>query len=473
MAHRVEGGLSRRSLWVAQGASLVGLLGWVLVVRALATFPGVVPRLGTLEAGIVLAVVPTLLWLLLFYVQDAREPEPLGYVLRAAGAGAVLGAAFALPLGRALAPAAAFPSTGVVLGGLLLAAAVQEFAKFLAVRYTVFESSEFDEVADGVTYGTAAGLGLAAVLNVHLVVAGAGVDPVPATLRIVVTALAHATFGGVLGYFLGRAKLQGRWREVAWGYGAAVVLNALFAYLLAEVTRSGLAYRPWYGFVLAAAVAVAVTALLLWRVRSLGPSTAAGTTAGAGQPSWSRLDLRLWVALLVLLALGLAPVRAAVGAVTIFAHPDGLRLTYPAGWLAARRDGAALAVQAPVSRGPVPTELRVTAAPRPRGQSPAAIAAADAVARSGAFPLYRALAIEPASVPGAEAVAVEYAFVTDPHAAVLAAERIPAVVRGVELVVVTSTRVFRVDLRTSAGGFEQVRPTFDRIRRSVRVEERS
>lgn len=472
MVHRVEGGLSRRSLWVAQAASLLGLLGWVLVVRALAAVPGASSGLGTLGAGIVLAVVPTLLWLLLFYVQDAREPEPLGYVLRVTAAGAVLGAAFALPLGRALAPAAAFPSTGVVVGSLLLAAAVQEFAKFLAVRYTVFESPEFDEVADGVTYGTAAGLGLAAVLNVHLVVAGAGVDPVPATLRIVVTALAHATFGGVLGYFLGRARMQGRWREVAWGYGAAVGLNALFAYLLAEVTRSGLVYRPWYGLALAAAVAGAATVLLLWRVRALGPATTAGTPA-PGRAAWSRLDLRLWTALLVLLALGLAPVRAATGAVTAFTHPDGLRLAYPAGWLAARRDGAVLAVQAPVSRGPVPTELRVTAAPRPRGQSPAAIAAADVVARSGALSLYRALAIEPTTVPGAEAVAVEYAFVTDPHAAVLAAERIPAVVRGVELVVVTSTRVFRVDLRTSAGSFEQVRPTFDRIRRSVRVEERS
>jgi hypothetical protein len=229
----------------------------------------------------------------------AREPEPLGYVLRTAGAGAVLGAAIALPLGRALAPAAAFPSTGVLAGSLLLAAAVQEFAKFLAVRYTVFESPEFDEVADGVTYGTAAGLGLAAVLNVHLVVAGAGVDPVPATLRIVVTALAHATFGGVLGYFLGRAKVEERWSAVAWGYVMAVGLNALFAYLLGEVTRSGLAYRPWYGLILAGAwrwrpPPCCSGAYARWepgrspgqrrpRASPAGP----GSTSGCGRPSWS------------------------------------------------------------------------------------------------------------------------------------------------------------------------------------------
>jgi hypothetical protein len=146
---------------------------------------------------------------------------------------------------------------------------------------------------------------------------------------------------------------------------------------------------------------------------------------------------------------------------------------YPAGWLAAARDGAALALQAPVSGGSLPTELRVTVAPRPPGGSAGAIAAADVVARARTLPLYRALAIEPVTVPGAEAVAVEYAFVADPHAAVLSAERIPAVARGVELVVVTSTRVFRVDLRTGAETFERVRPTFDRIRRSVRVEGRS
>ncbi len=360
----------------------------------------------------------------------------------------------------------------MLAGSLLLAAAVQEFAKFLAVRYTVFESREFDEVADGVTYGTAAGLGLAAVLNVHLVVAGAGVDPVPATLRIVVTALAHATFGGVLGYFLGRAKVEGRWSAVAWGYVMVVGLNALFTYLLGEVTRAGLAYRPWHGLLLAAAVAAAATAFLLWRVRTLGDRRVSEATTEALRLPWTVLDLRVWAALAVLLALGLVLVRATTGAVATFAHPDGLRLSYPAGWLPASPNGATLALQAPVSAGPLPTELRVTVAPRPPGGSAGAIAAAEVVARARTLPLYRALAIEPVRVPGAEAVAVEYAFVTDPHAAVLSAERIPAVARGVELVVVTSARVFRVDLRTGAETFERVRPTFDRIHRSVRVEGR-
>ena len=181
----------------------------------------------------------------------------------------------------------------------------------------------------------------------------------------------------------------------------------------------------------------------------------------------------MWAALAVFLALGLAPVRATTGAVAAFAHPEGLRLSHPAGWLPASRDGAALALQAPVSGGALPTELRVTVAPRPPGGSAGSIAAADAVARARTLPLYRALAIEPATVPGADAVAVEYAFVADPHAAVLVAERILVVVRGVELVVVTATRVFRVDLRTGAETFERVRPTFERIRRSVRVEGRS
>lgn len=76
MADRVggAGGLSRRSAWIAQGASVVGLLVWVLVARTLATLPDLAPRLGTLEAGIVLAVVPTLLWLVRFYLQDVCEP---------------------------------------------------------------------------------------------------------------------------------------------------------------------------------------------------------------------------------------------------------------------------------------------------------------------------------------------------------------------------------------------------------------
>lgn len=257
--------LSRRSVWAAQGVTIAGLILYVLAVRLLA--PGL--QAGGSAAGILLALVPVLLWLLLFYVQDAREPEPLSYVLRVAAAGAVLAGAVAIPILRQFSRTswlAAGPITELLLS-ILVVGSVQEFCKYLAVRFTVFESDEFDEVADGVTYGTAAGLGLATMGNLTFILDSPSIAPVPAALHIVVISLSHAASGGVLGYVLGRAKMHGEDRRVAWGFVAAVVLNGVVAYALREVTQAGLAYRPWNGLALAAAVAAAVTFVLFRMVR--------------------------------------------------------------------------------------------------------------------------------------------------------------------------------------------------------------
>jgi protease PrsW len=131
-----------------------------------------------------------------------------------------LTAAVAIPVVRGLYDTGRWLSSGsmvTLLGSICVVGAVQEFCKYLAVRYTVFENQDFDEVADGVAYGTAAGLGVATVLNLSFVLDAAGVAAGPAVLRIVVTALAHASFGGVIGYFLGQAKVHGRDSGVVWG----------------------------------------------------------------------------------------------------------------------------------------------------------------------------------------------------------------------------------------------------------------
>ncbi len=268
--------LARRSIWIAQGITIAGLIIYVLIVRLLAPALLAGGHPASVGVGVVLALVPALLWLLLFYVQDAKEPEPLGFVLRVAMAGGILAGAVALPMLARIptrAWLAAGPVTGLVVS-ILAVGSVQEFCKYLAVRFTVYDADEFDEVADGVIYGTAAGLGLATVFNLWLVLNSPSIAPVPAALRIVVTALAHAAFGGVLGYFLGRAKMLGERSTVLWGFLVATLFNGVVTFLLREVSRSGLTYRPWNGLVLAAAVAAAVT-LILFRTVHLraAPST--------------------------------------------------------------------------------------------------------------------------------------------------------------------------------------------------------
>ena len=260
--------LPRRSIWIAQALTIAGLMAYVLLVQVLAPTLQEPGRRTGIVIGLTLALVPAVLWLVLFYVQDAREPEPLGYVVRVALAGAVLGGAIVLPVVQRVFASAgwvnASPLVGL-LGSILIIGALQEFCVYLAVRFTVYEVSEFDEVADGVTYGTAAGVGLAAMLNLSLVLAGPSINPVPMAIRMVVLALGHSAFGGVLGYFLGLAKIHHQPQRAVQGFVLAAVLNGLFTYFLREVTQSGLTYKPWNGLGLAAAVAVIVTLVLVRR----------------------------------------------------------------------------------------------------------------------------------------------------------------------------------------------------------------
>ena len=270
--------LPRRSIWIAQALTIAGLIAYVLLVQVLAPSLQEPGRRAGVGVGLLLALVPAALWLALFYVQDAREPEPLGYVVRVALAGAVLGGAIVLPVVQRVFASAGWVNAGPLIGlleSILIVGALQEFCVYLAVRFTVYEVSEFDEVADGVTYGTAAGVGLATVLNLWWVLNSPSIAPVPAALWIVVTTLAQAAFGGVLGFFLGRAKILGEHSRVLWGFLIATLLNGVVTFLLREVSRSGLTYRPWNGLIVAAVVAAAVTVILFRAERQRAGGSAA------------------------------------------------------------------------------------------------------------------------------------------------------------------------------------------------------
>ena len=104
-------------------------------------------------------------------------------------------------------------------------------------------------------------------------------------VRIVVTAVAQASFAGITGYFLARAKFED---EPVWwlslGLTTAAVLNGVFSVLLGGVTRTrdvltGQMATPWYGLVLAALFAGAILLVLFVLMRRAGRITATGAQA--------------------------------------------------------------------------------------------------------------------------------------------------------------------------------------------------
>jgi hypothetical protein len=170
---------------------------------------------------------------------------------------------------------------------------VQEFLKYAAVRFSVFPLPEFDELMDGILYGTAAGLGYATMLNINHVVQSGGVDLGMGVIRIAVTALAQASFAGITGYFLARSKFEVS--AVWWlpaGLTSAALLNGIFSVLLGGVTRPGSILDPsmsgpWYGLVLAAIVAGLTLSFLLLLIRRANSSLAfASQVASSSEPGW-------------------------------------------------------------------------------------------------------------------------------------------------------------------------------------------
>jgi hypothetical protein len=118
---------------------------------------------------------------------------------------------------------------------------------------------------DGIVYGTVAGLGVATMLNLHYVIDNQGVALAPGIISVVTTALAQASFGGVLGYFMAQAKFEHK--PVWWvplGVICAAILNGVFGWLIHEVSAAGLEVEPWRSLIAGVLIAVVTFAGLVY-----------------------------------------------------------------------------------------------------------------------------------------------------------------------------------------------------------------
>ena len=242
--------------------------------------------LGLILTGLVMSLVPAAVWLAFFYRRDHLEPEPKGMVFRVFLLGALLAAAVGIPVVEELFAVRSWlyhDGLTHIVGGILVIGFTQEFLKFAAVRFSIYDSDEFDEPLDGIIYATAAGVGYATLLNIHFIVDSGGADLGAAAVRIVFTALAQASFAGVMGYFLGISKFNPD-LSIGWmsaGVVFAAVLNGLFFYLRGELAQGGVnldtpsLLGQWGGLFLAIALTLTVTYMI---TRAMSQHT------GEGQP---------------------------------------------------------------------------------------------------------------------------------------------------------------------------------------------
>jgi RsiW-degrading membrane proteinase PrsW (M82 family) len=140
---------------------------------------------------------------------------------------------------------------------------IQAMVVYVTVRYTVFLFDEFDERADGIIHGTAAGLGSAMLLNFRYVLDHLSLRLDVGAARIIVAALLLGSLGGLVGYGLGQVKFE---RHSPWFVALYIVsvalLNGVFDWLVTEFSRRQTGSEGWPTVLTAALFALVVLGIV-------------------------------------------------------------------------------------------------------------------------------------------------------------------------------------------------------------------
>lgn len=179
---------------------------------------------------IALAIAPGLAICLFIFHRDVynREPKLNLFVSFGLGAIAVLPAAL---IELSLIGYTNQSIAGVAITAFLVVALTEEFVKFLVLRFYAYPKKSFDEPLDGIVYGVMTSMGFATVENI-LYVQEYGIQT--GIMRMFVSVPAHASFGVLMGYFVGKAKFDTpRSKQLAaTGLFWAVLFHGIFDFFL-------------------------------------------------------------------------------------------------------------------------------------------------------------------------------------------------------------------------------------------------
>jgi RsiW-degrading membrane proteinase PrsW (M82 family) len=107
---------------------------------------------------------------------------------------------------------------------------IEEFSKYIIVRYYAQTKRQYNEPFDGIVYAVTVSMGFAATENIFYVLEG-GFQV--ALIRAFTAVPAHATFGILMGYFMGIAKFSNnriKWNLI--GLLLAIVFHGAYDFFL-------------------------------------------------------------------------------------------------------------------------------------------------------------------------------------------------------------------------------------------------
>tara|TARA_R110002049_G_scaffold120307_2_gene274720 strand:- start:671 stop:1345 length:675 start_codon:yes stop_codon:yes gene_type:complete len=156
---------------------------------------------------LLVAIAPVVVVILYIYFKDKYEKEPKRLLLYNFLLGAIVsiiittilyyGFDIVLPLHNNNSIFQQFIKAFLIVG------LTEEFSKYVIVRYFAQPNKAFNEPFDGIVYAVMVSMGFAATENIFYVLEGGYTT---ALLRAFTAVPAHATFGILMGYYMGKAK---------------------------------------------------------------------------------------------------------------------------------------------------------------------------------------------------------------------------------------------------------------------------
>lgn len=421
-----------------------------------------------LVIGVVLALIPALLWMFMFYQLDSAEPEPVTDVAKIFIVGLALASAIGIPLTDQFFRIHDWlyrDALTAALGSVFIIGGVEAFIVFATVRFFIYDEPEFDERSDGVVYGTAAGLGYATALNLQFILANHGVALGSGEIFVAETALAHAALGGLLGYFLGKAKMQ---HEPIWwlpiGFVIAMALNGLFYILRGQVEEassglfSGAQLPSFAGLLLSGLLAIVVSGLAAYLIRRDVRLTLAGKMpprapdADVGEARATWMVVRTFALMLVI---GALVWNGAVNGTVAF-DKNGVRGAYPSYFTPTARPDELLHVTDTQGSG---AEFAITSAPADTGMALQDVATLLTADRASRYAVYKILESGTANVNGANALKLRFTYVD----AGGLGRSAPQLMQGIDYVVIKGGRAIVATLITTPDKMQDLTPLFTRF----------
>jgi len=183
---------------------------------------------------LIASLAPVLIVIIYIYVKDKFEKESKRALLKNFLLGAIVSVVISFILyniyNSYLPQSDNFSVFEQFIKAFFVVALIEEFSKYIIVRYYAQPKNAFNEPFDGIIYAVMVSMGFAAVENIFYVIEGGFPT---AFLRAFTAIPAHATFAVIMGYFMGKAKFtnnKAKWNLI--GLGGAILFHGAYDFFL-------------------------------------------------------------------------------------------------------------------------------------------------------------------------------------------------------------------------------------------------